>query len=307
MALKLEGYIELSYEEWLALPPAPWQRNTEEQARKARKKHFSDKRFKLELSRRVDVYEDLNTGKLYRADGHSRKSLWEAGTLPHPETLMAAYYTGHGMEDFKDLYGSIDCHSASKSTKHILQGALSCVDYGCRSTFVGNGDFLTALRIASASHGLDYINVCEDVVLSWMDEIATMDQMQLPRKARGWRSEVFAAVLLSLRHYGLTERHGRSVVQFWYLLANNMGYKVRGKMCPVNAAYEAMMRYNTKKPVNLCGILMSCIVAFMKGNEYEQAPRPSTIERFRKARKDKYLPNWETLNLSYPPTLPEGY
>ena len=264
--------LSMSYQEWVALPDHPRQRNTEMHARRARRSH---------LKKDDPVHQDVLAlqgpdGVLYKLDGHTRTFLWESGHLKKPKTLRVNLRIADSLQSFMDAYYKVDTGGAGKSSAQNLYGM--CQERGLQfqSTKLRNGYFTSALDVAWGSRTRQMENATFAHKLDdWKEELLLADSCGIRNKDK---NGVVAAMLLSFRRYGDV------VKPFWEGYIQDRGMKFGKEKDAVEAAAEAVRNsevLGSQSLLDLVERLLSCVVAWKEGRIFKLPARPTKIAGFR--------------------------
>ena len=107
--------VSMPYDEWLTIPNNPWQRNTEEQARKAHRNHLRPEVYNEEAGKCVVLayVDDVP----YKVDGHTRIQLMEQGKLPKTPSWSVRVFQCDTHDELRELYYQMDTNTSQKTTQ----------------------------------------------------------------------------------------------------------------------------------------------------------------------------------------------
>lgn len=270
-APKLTSHIQMSCEDWIAVPSNPIQRDTERHAQRA--KHLL---VPLPVHAVVAAAR-LPSGKLVKLDGHTRALIWDRLIVPRPAQIEVHLYEVPDLEEAARLYKTFDSKEAMETSTDKVSGALRGMGYTPQSGQIASGAINSALRISwQAVYGFSHRDQARDVyeaINEFAAEIIALDEMGL---AKGQlRTGVMAAVFISFR------KHGDPVMGFWRAVANDSGTKNAGVMDAVQGLKEVMLSRPTNAGHNasndLCARALTCVEAWHRGENFHRLPRPTDI------------------------------
>jgi len=280
-----------SYDDWLALPDHPRQRNTRAHAARAvdsRKGHLF-----VQNSRHVDVKAAVHplTQTLHKVDGHTRTFLWEHNpkwSAEKPATLIVKVHEPLTEDDFVALYYENDNPGAIEHAAASLSGIFRDLGFHFTSSRLKKATgVLTAFRIAMGvqTRPVEKLAATFD---EWRDEIDLMDQCDFT--AHNAMIGTVAAALLSFRQYDA------QVLPFWQKVARGEGNMENGKRDAVAFAIKISDtarngRSSEATSWDLTRRLLSCCDRYIRGDAASlRAPSPLPIAEYRdKANKAKAL------------------
>lgn len=223
--------VQMSTEDWAALPDHPRQRDT---IRQARKGHWELARAArgpaLEALRWVTAAEF--EGRLYKVDGHARALLWTSGGLPNPGTVLATVHRCRDRTELNELYGTFDTASAAETIFDKVTGAFREQGLALKSKRLRSGTIADALSIAmrgfargeapedSSQAELDVY----EAVRTFAPELKLLDSVNPQNEI--FYTGVLAAALLSLAL-------DPSTLEFFRRISLGQGSKKEGLLDPI--------------------------------------------------------------------------
>ena len=269
--LNQQNMISMSVDQWINLPDHPIQRNTEEHARKALRRHLATPH----PSQSVVSAVRLN-GTTYKVDGHTRAYLWEKGDLDRPPTLSVQMWECDSEKELNSLYRTFDNRFASETTKDEAYSALKRHGIEFHSFMMRERRYLTALRIgyrwvrgkSEQTHLVPpQVNEIEDATGFFKDELLVLDSLTpLPDR---FPVGIQAAALVTLAAYG------DEAFRFWHAYAHDLGIKSANRIDAVEATYRMVQKYRAEKATTgtqngkeMALRAMTAVERFMKNKDY---------------------------------------
>ncbi len=235
--------VELSTEQWAALPDHPRQRDTQRQASKA---HWTQARVAqgpaLEALRSV-VAAELE-GRIYKVQGHTRGLLWTTGKLPDPGTVFATIYRCRNREELNNLRATFDTQSAAETMFDRVSGAYREQHLTLTSKRLRNGTIVDALSIAMRGFARgDDTSSKEDfdvyeAVRVFAPELRLLDTVD--PQPETFHTGIVAAALLSLAL-------DPSTLEFFDRLSRAQGSKKDGLLDPIEGTLWIINRIKRQR------------------------------------------------------------
>jgi len=238
--------IEMSVEEFLDIPDNPAQRDTQQHAKTASKRHL-----KTLHPSHAKVVIAKNARETWKVDGHTRGFLWLKGSLEAPKKLSVDVYHVENRDEAAALYDCFDNIGAVENKRDQIIGAIKY--WGIKDY---NPIFARASGIVNASQNLDmalgrfspYETVRErvgfhrkelKVLLSqnWQNAAGGNKKTAAERKKRkpGFNSMGCAAFLVSHRI------HKNECLGFWDAYVHALPSTKKGGMDAASAAVAWML------------------------------------------------------------------
>lgn len=221
----------ITFDAWYQVNDCPIQRNTENHARLASKKHLSES---AATHSSVNAAE-LPDGTLYKLDGHTRSFLWQKGLLEKPSAqLVMMTYRASDIEEVKELYKQFDNASAMESGKDKVSGIYRDMGLTPQSGAVEYGGIVSALKLIfmfDNSKSAREFDVYEELP-KWKLELLEMDA--LSSNTLKMTTPVIAAFLIT------NKLHGNKSKEFWHNYANDLGIKRNGSKDGVQSLTETI-------------------------------------------------------------------
>ena len=220
---KASETIGMSVAEFVALPPHPRQRGTENRAAQARK---TGNRFHEYDETHRHVEAASWDGRVYKVNGHTRAWLWGEGhALPPHGDVSVVLYRPETYEAFIELYNRFDSPEASEKAAEKVQGALRQYGVHVHSNMFSKGNIVTALRMGSPID-LPFTKIdVYDAVRSLRQTIELVDRelSPTPKKVGG---AILPAVFLTVA------AHGENAIPFWRSLIADSANQCGGRADP---------------------------------------------------------------------------
>lgn len=278
--------MEMPYAVWVGLPDHPLQRDTVRHAKKTAK---TIHRVDHPTQRVVSGVRIGTSGRLYKADGHTRTLHWVKGQLVPPDTVLVQIYEADDIDDFNAYYRTHDNPDATEQTHESLFGIFRAAGLEFQTPRLRDARVASALSEAwgwvSLREGVrdGSWKIVEDQVKEWADELHLIDSLRDPLdpstgvKTHGHNNAMIAAMLLTFRRYGA------QIKPFWAGVAQGLGRKDGKERDPVQAACEILTRKyqggeGMHEPTER---LLSATVAWLDGRTYKTLPNRSDINEFR--------------------------
>ena len=138
----MEFGVEMSVDDFIALPEHPRQRNTALRANAASRGHLKKL---LPIHQKVSIA--VLNGVSYRVDGNTRAYLWQHGKLEKPKAVAADFYYCTDKADFDQLYDVIDNIGSAKKSSDGLYSEMNDLGFQPISSPLGSGKLTTALGV----------------------------------------------------------------------------------------------------------------------------------------------------------------
>lgn len=219
--------VEMTADEWIALPDNGRQRNTAVRALKA-----------LHLLAPLPLHNHLDAallpdGSMVKADGHTRAYLWKNGSVPKPDRVFVRLWRCVDEAEERDLYTFFDNQHAVETTSDKLYGAMRENEIKFISDLLSTNRFSGGLRIASElydGHNAYSKDMVYRVFRDWMPEFQMLDEVA--PKTRKFQSPIIASALLTFKLFGSAAQ------DFWGRYQQGLGDKTGGRMDAVQALDE---------------------------------------------------------------------
>lgn len=202
--------IEMTPEQWLAVPDNPIQRDTEKHARKASQRHLKHP----SVTHESVAAAELPSGELIKLDGHSRALLWATKKLEAPRKLSVNVYPAADLTVVCALYKEFDSKDAVELASDRLSGAYRLHGIFPQSNLLKAGGVPSALLILNKEREI------YDNVLAYKDELLLIDQ--LDANTREMPSTLIAAALVTLT------AAGSDGMRFWRAYITGDGIRING-------------------------------------------------------------------------------
>ena len=241
--------VNMTVEEWEAVPANWVQRDTESHATKASRpgKH---------LSKPHDVHRNVSaallpSGKYIKLDGHSRSFLWSEGLLsPMPGKLLVTVYPVKNKQEAIEWFRTFDNSSATQTKKDRLFGAFRLHGFHPHHGYLfHNSGLMSAIEYVTSFGAPNKAAVRElpfDVMVKpWLETLRVLDSGDFTNHY-SFRSPVMCAALLTIR------RDGNKALSFWQSYHDSGGDK-KGKKCDGIYAAESLFRTMREEVENRWG------------------------------------------------------
>lgn len=228
----------MDVESFIEIPDNLRQRDTEQHAKKAMKRHLSE----YSESHKVVAVAKMNKRIICKLDGHTRAWLWKNKKLTPPDECIVTVYSVASLEEAANLYTHFDNQYAAENTADRVSGALRENGVSLNSMLLNRNNFATALKIAnSKSHctSNEY-----ELITKWIEVLKEIDSWDLPRnKFRGSGLLALALLLVAADRVKVD-----SAREFFLKFAEDKGKKDGRKRDGVQALTEHMewRRYNNQ-------------------------------------------------------------
>lgn len=176
--------LQMTYEEFAAIPDNPRQRDTMQRAKRAMRRHLRNPC----PTHSVVQVAAMNGVPICKLDGHTRCYLWGRGILKKPsDRLIATIYEVSNMEEAKTLYTHIDSGDAVETSSDKLSGACRESKVHLTGSLLGKHNFNTALKLAHSLNNNGGCGLTEyQIVPRWAKVLVEVDSWGLPmNKFRG--------------------------------------------------------------------------------------------------------------------------
>lgn len=226
--------IEVKPHRWSQFPGSKDQRDTERHADK-----IEDELQEFLPQHGIVEAVQFPDGSLRKSNGHTRDLLWSQKRAPVPESVFVVITQTDSEKNATAQFFSYDNPLTSKQLADRVQGALRRNGIVAKSSIVKRGTIGSALWIAewvrlgrAPAKNRKLFDVTA-ATKEWRLEILAMDEIILGRDTAKVHNGMLAAMMLSIRKYGLG-----LVSQFW---AHVMNPAVFGDMRePFNALKRHM-------------------------------------------------------------------
>lgn len=241
----------MTLKQWIAVPDAPIQRNTERHAKspKSRKNLGT-----LKSAHMTVIMAQLPDGSCYKVDGHTRTYMWVNGlTNEIPTTLDVIVHMVDDIEDVLDLYNSYDDSGQVKQAADQLYSAFKQFDIPITSKFfqVASG-IVSALKEAyrEISRAYSFENEGDvrnqpvtTMVEFFKDQLIALDALQPKSCAKSgpnFKGPVTTAFLLSHYKYSELGKHLADVIAFFHAYNNDLGVKNGREYDPIYSVNKTL-------------------------------------------------------------------
>ena len=221
--------VDMTVDEWIAVPDNPRQRDTERHLRRA--KHLlSPSPTHAIVSMATD-----GSGRRWKLDGHTRALAWRQGLVERPAKVIATVYPVVDAAEAAELYRHFDNQAAVETGADQIAGAWREYGWAPEAPLLRTGGLINALRFAQGlvrnvrTRAFDMTPY--DLVRAWGADLKWLDT--LDPKWQQFVSSTITAALLCHR------RDGEDATDFWRLYAVDGGQKYEGLLDPV----EALSKY----------------------------------------------------------------
>lgn len=207
----------LSYEDYIDIPPAPFQRFTEGRAEQSKvKKTLSKLRQEhLEVAL-AELTEDCTynnevykKGSIFITNGNTRKHFWVNGlTDVIPKDVYATIYMCKNMDEVRENYNTFDSMNAVERKQEKLYGIMARIHHfapTCEKLV--KGQFLSGLNMACFYYDRNNYNqpsVSEDLlsgeVALYIEELKALDKVI--KTPKNWDQALVAAALMAFKLHG---------------------------------------------------------------------------------------------------------
>ncbi|MHB8365562.1 MAG: hypothetical protein ACYDB0_00900 [Acidithiobacillus sp.] len=211
-----QGYIlRMPLSQWFTIPENPRQRDTENRANAALRKHLKAPH---PTHRNVSAAK-LPDGRMFKLDGHTRAFLWAAGKLKAPAdgTVTVTVYAAHDRQEVMDLFDAFDNPSAVMTSQDRIAGGKREHELVLRSGCLSGTTSLhaTSLKMADAIalHGVLEVQKAapeHEIIGRWKPMLALVDAQGYHRVDTG----LLAGVLITWLLHAGTPRL-LSMADFW--------------------------------------------------------------------------------------------
>lgn len=250
--VRLPTHRTMTLKQWLAIPDAPVQRNTEKRVREFKVR----RRLGTLISAHTNVVmAQLPDGSCYKADAHTRTYMWVNGMTDQvPEKLDVTVYQVDDIDGVLDLYYSLDDSDQAKTASDQLYSAFKQFDIPITSKFFQlSSGIISALKEA-------YREVCRaysietnadesrrvsvaKIVEFFKPQLAALDAIA-PKACRNngpnFKGPVTTAFLLAHYKYSELGKNVADVVSFFTAYNNDLGQKHGKKYDPVYSVTKTM-------------------------------------------------------------------
>ena len=214
--------IEMSIEEFGAVPDNWIQRDTESHATRASRpgNHLS---LPHEVHRNVSVAL-LPTGKYVKLDGHSRSYLWSEQLLsPVPGNLHVTVYPVKNKQEAIDWFRTFDNSSATQTKRDRLFGAFRLHNFFPQHGYLFNSSGLMSAIEYITSFGAPNKAAVRalpfDVMVKpWLETLRTLDSGDFTNHY-AFRSPIMCAAIMTIR------RDGNRALSYWQSYHDGGGSK----------------------------------------------------------------------------------
>lgn len=248
--------IEMTPEEWIAVPDNPRQRDTERRLA-TRSAHL-----RSGVPTLVDVaMAVLPDGSRVKLDGHTRALLWAREPGYAPPTVYVRAYLVASLEEALALYPTFDSKEAMETNADKASGALRAAGITPAQPFLKKGTFSQGLEWADAmlcgseSGMRNRGPSVYELVAKWRPEIEALDALP-PIKLTRMNAPLFAAALLTLR------RRPERAAEFWSAYAGDRGTKIDNEIDGVEAVNWLFGRMRNKTNSVRVGYVSRVVSAF---------------------------------------------
>lgn len=260
--IKLKKEI-ISLDEWLDIDDCPIQRDTEEHAASASLRHLKE----TSPTHMNVAAARLETGEVYKLDGHTRAHLWATGKLEPPaQILYVDMYYCENMQQVEDLYQQFDNAQAAEHLRDKLYGAYRLHGFKPSSQLITRGGVASALStilgVQFSKHSI------YNAVTPFMQAIKLIDKEDLA--PRPFPSHILATAIVTIH------KDGDKAMPFWRTYANDEGVKDGKYRDGVQALTELVTSLRTStggamshsKRMGIAGRALSAYLGYQKGYKY---------------------------------------
>lgn len=207
----------MPYEEFVQIPPVPFQRFTEGRAEQSKvKKALSVLRAEhLEVSL-SELTEDNHynnefypAGSIFISNGNTRKHFWLNGLSNQiPKDVYVSIYKFKTMDEMRENYNTFDSMNAVERKAEKLYGILARIhQFVPKCEKLVKGQFLSGLNLACFYYDRDEYNqptVTEDSlpgeVALYIEELKALDS--IIKTPKNWDQALICASLMALKNHG---------------------------------------------------------------------------------------------------------
>lgn len=263
--IKYGGTTEMPVTAWFNIQDHPIQRNTEEHAAFAKKRHLKDAHPSHALVNAVRLHDNI-----YKGDGHTRGYLWETGDLDRPKSLIVHWWDCDTMQEVEQMYRTFDNRGAADTARDDAYGAMRKYGLEFESTMLRQRRYINgmkkAYRAAFGGHRMGGADIIDVATGAFVNELQLLDKCA-PRSAF-FSSGVVSAALLTLAAYG------EKAMPFWQAYSANAGSKVGDVVDAVEALHilversKRHKRYGDSEDLQITGKAISCCLRYIEGGAY---------------------------------------
>lgn len=224
-------HLQMSTQEWAAVPDNPRQRDTERRLQRA--KHLL-----VRSPEHAVVHMAVSPrGEKWKLDGHTRAMLWTEQPELAPSLLLVVVYPVDDAADAADLYTHFDSPVAVETAADRVWGAFKECGFTPTSALLRRAMVATSVHAAEAAQsGLRQKRTSLStyaVIAEWMPELRALDAISPdPRRFNG---PLLTAALLTLRKYP------EKAIEFWSRYSDDKGTKLDKEMDGVEALTRFVM------------------------------------------------------------------
>lgn len=207
----------ITLEDYIVIPPVPFQRFTEGRADQPKvKKALSKLRpehLNVELAEltKDDTYhgQTYKAGSVFIINGNTRKHFWMNSLTDRlPKDVHATIFKFDSMESMRDSYNTFDSMSAVERNQEKIYGIL-CRVHGFmpKSEKLIKGQFISGLNLACHYYDSETFNqpsvspeMLPSQVALYIDEIKALDGVI--KSAKNWDQALICSALMSLKIHG---------------------------------------------------------------------------------------------------------
>lgn len=233
--VKCPTHRKMTLKQWLAIPDAPTQRNTEKHAHKVATRAYLGK---LKSAHTHVVMAQLPDGSCYCCDGHTRRYMWVNGMTDQvPEHVDVEVHQVDDIEGVLDLYESYDGAGQVKTASDQLYSAFKQFNVPTESKFFQScAGIVSALKeayreVAKAydidTHGESRRLSVATVVEFFREHLVALDAINPKscQKGPNFKGPVTTAYLMARYKYSELGQNVAEVDAFFDAYNNDLGKK----------------------------------------------------------------------------------
>ncbi|WP_027855563.1 hypothetical protein [Marinobacterium litorale] len=261
-------------EQWIEMDDNPIQRNTEDRAVRASRKHLQKSSVTHST---VFAASCAENGRTYKLDGHTRAYLWRTGKLAPPENLHVVIHHVDKLEDVINLYKQFDNKDAAESATDRLHGAYRYFGLSAKSGLVRMGGINSAISFITKTRGFQYDPLVH--AEKFIPALELIDEVGFSKAQ--FSTPFIAALLLSVL------ADGQEAIGFWKRYANDEGIKDErgrdGVQAAVELRHKARAEGRSSYAAEIRAIteqLLTAYGAFKKGHYVKRHLNRTAVENY---------------------------